>query len=223
MPSRTNGRKVAMEFNEKLDTIRNLDPSTPRVSFLDCSVYYLDDDKQGEYAVVVERRLDTKFQKWNNNNGWKWSIDNLESIPETVKKEEGTDEIISIWQINNNVSRVGTICASEDEVAQAFSHFSHVNSGKQLLICDLQGNYDKFAQKFRFTDPVIHYRSTKDSTKKGIFGRTDKGHKGINNFFKTHQCSDLCELVTKGFRRARCKTVTDTKFNQNDEFIKIEE
>lgn len=61
-------RKAAQEFNEKLDGIKRLDPETARVSFLDCSVYYLS-TKNTTYAVVVEARLDGKFQKWNNNNG----------------------------------------------------------------------------------------------------------------------------------------------------------
>ena len=62
-------RKYAIEFNTKLDTIKNLDPDTPRVSFLDCSIYYLNEPNGEERAIVVERRLQNKFQKWNNNNG----------------------------------------------------------------------------------------------------------------------------------------------------------
>ena len=62
-------RKYAIEFNSKLDTIHNLDPETARVSFLDCSIYYLNEPNGEERAVVVERRLQKTFKKWNNNNG----------------------------------------------------------------------------------------------------------------------------------------------------------
>ncbi len=64
-------RKYAIEFNSNLDTIHNLDPDTARVSFLDCSIYYLNEPNGEERAVVVERRLQKTFKKLNNNNGWK--------------------------------------------------------------------------------------------------------------------------------------------------------
>jgi len=60
---------VAIEFNKKLDLIRKLDPDTPRVLFLDCSVYYVQKDGNAESALLVERKLDGKFTKWNGNNG----------------------------------------------------------------------------------------------------------------------------------------------------------
>lgn len=61
--------KAARSFNSKMDSIVTLDPDTARVSFLPCSVYYLNDKEKGKYAVVVEQRLFGKFQKWNSNNG----------------------------------------------------------------------------------------------------------------------------------------------------------
>jgi hypothetical protein len=62
-------RKAAVAFNEKLDGIAFLDDDTARVAFLDCSVYYMSDPEKGEHSVIVERRLDGHFQKWNTNNG----------------------------------------------------------------------------------------------------------------------------------------------------------
>ena len=75
------------------------------------------------------------------------------------------------------------------------------HSGRKLLICDLQGNYDGEHKMFRFTDPVIHYHNTQKSTKKCVYGRTDKGQKGMHDFLRTHECSALCHLLTKGFRK----------------------
>jgi hypothetical protein len=62
-------QRIAEAFNLKLDSISTLDPSTPRVSFVDCYVYYLTDDKRGQFSVVVEPKLEGEFEKWNNNNG----------------------------------------------------------------------------------------------------------------------------------------------------------
>jgi hypothetical protein len=60
---------IAEEFNKKLDLIKSLDPDTPRVTFLECSVYYVQAEGQTESALLVEKKLDGKFTKWNGNNG----------------------------------------------------------------------------------------------------------------------------------------------------------
>jgi hypothetical protein len=61
---------LADQFNEKLESIPRLDSSTPRVSFLDCSVYYIPLPGSNEQlAFLVEPKLNGKFQKWNSNNG----------------------------------------------------------------------------------------------------------------------------------------------------------
>ncbi|MGH3055124.1 MAG: hypothetical protein ACRDL7_09130, partial [Gaiellaceae bacterium] len=63
-------RRIADEFNEKLDLAPRVDRMTPRVSFLDCSVYNLDDDDLGQLTFLVEPRIDErKWMKWNTNNG----------------------------------------------------------------------------------------------------------------------------------------------------------
>ena len=62
-------KSIAEAFNDKLDSIPNLDPDTPRVSFIDCCVYYLTDAKRGQFSVIVEPKLEGRFEKWNNNNG----------------------------------------------------------------------------------------------------------------------------------------------------------
>ena len=63
---------IAEEFNVKLGSIKRLDPDTPRVTFLECSVYYVNNEKVGESALLVERKLNGKFVKWNGNNGVSW-------------------------------------------------------------------------------------------------------------------------------------------------------
>ncbi len=78
-----------------------------------------------------------------------------------------------------------------------FSYFSYSQSGRKYLVCDLQGVLDESSETpcFELTDPVIHYRSI--SGRKNVFGRTDRGQKGINSFYKTHKCSDLCKALEK--------------------------
>ena len=67
-------RRIAEEFNEKLDSMPRVDTSTPRVTFLDCSVYHLSDINMGEQSVLVEPRIDeSKWEKWNDNGGVSYS------------------------------------------------------------------------------------------------------------------------------------------------------
>lgn len=58
-------RKLADEFNSKLDRHQKVSRRTPRISVLDCSIYIL-----GQISFLVEPRLDhTQWEKWNSNNG----------------------------------------------------------------------------------------------------------------------------------------------------------
>ncbi len=52
---------------------------------------------------------------------------------------------------------------------------------------------------FELTDPVIHYSS--GSGRRQVFGRSDRGKKGMQDFFKTHQCSELCRAVRRTWVR----------------------
>ena len=65
----TRAKSCAEAFNEKLSSLGTLDPDTARVSFIDCCVYYLTHETRGEFSVIVEPRLQGRFEKWNNNNG----------------------------------------------------------------------------------------------------------------------------------------------------------
>ena len=86
----------------------------------------------------------------------------------------------------------------DQDVPQAFSHFTYEASKKNFMVVDLQGvlkhNPDG-TKVFRMTDPAIHKRK-KEKFKKWTFGRTDRGAKGIRAFFQTHECNNLCELLS---------------------------
>ncbi|CAM9961370.1 unnamed protein product [Ectocarpus sp. 6 AP-2014] len=85
---------------------------------------------------------------------------------------------------------------------QAFSHFSFWQTRRRMLVCDLQGVLSSSgagedrAGLFEFTDPVIHYRSKSGRTQ--VYGKTDLGRSGMNQFFKTHRCNDVCRLLGIG-------------------------
>jgi len=58
--------------NECKPLIPGVTSSTPRIRFLDCTVYILNDVSVGRAGVLVEKMLDnTRYKKWNSNNGWK--------------------------------------------------------------------------------------------------------------------------------------------------------
>ena len=84
-----------------------------------------------------------------------------------------------------------------EDIPQAFSCFSYKYSKRKYLVCDLQGVLDQTRSPpcFELTDPVIHYRST--NNRKNVFGRTDRGQSGMDAFFKTHTCSELCHALGK--------------------------
>ena len=66
-------------------------------------------------------------------------------------------EVIDMTNDEDNVvlEKDEEIFVPQDEVAQAFSHFSYVACGRKLLLCDLQGATCG-RSLIQFTDPVIH-------------------------------------------------------------------
>ena len=95
----------------------------------------------------------------------------------------------------------------------AFSHWTWVKSGGELLVCDLQGvcyNSNEWLKKFpkghyiadmiiddrskghtwgyKLTDPAIHSPAQQ-------YGATDRGNIGIHDFFRTHECNSFCRKL----------------------------
>ena len=87
------------------------------------------------------------------------------------------------------------LVCKEADYLQAFTHFTYRFTNGQLMVCDLQGILDTTVtpRRFELTDPAIHYRSKKG--RQTVFGRTDKGMAGIELFFKTHKCTDICRMM----------------------------
>ena len=75
----------------------------------------------------------------------------------------------------------------DDDVPQAFSHWTYQYTKGDQLVCDLQGIlHNNF---FEMTDPAIHSHSGPK------YGTTDIGKKGFKDFFSTHKCSPLCKAL----------------------------
>jgi len=68
------------------------------------------------------------------------------------------------------------------ELAQSFSHFSHVFSKGKEIVVDIQGI------GYKYTDPQVHSISMK-------YGIADRGERGIKDFFRTHICNSYCKSL----------------------------
>ena len=68
----------------------------------------------------------------------------------------------------------------------AFSHWTYVIIEGCLIVVDLQGIKEN--NQFILSNPSIHCIEPK-------FGRTNIGETGIKQFFKTHRCGSVCEVM----------------------------
>jgi hypothetical protein len=125
--------------------------------------------------------------------------------------EEGSEEEEEESEVEELLQGSRALIFTPFDVAQAFSHFSYLASGRKRLVCDLQGVYDEAKNVLIFSDPVIHYHNPRGYTsRKHVHGRTDHGKKGMNKFFHTHaqHCGPLCRIVNRGFQKVE-KFVAD--------------
>jgi Alpha-kinase family len=206
--------RLADEFNARLDQLHRVDDATPRVSFLNCSVYKIEDLTGKLKYVLVEDRLDeTKWHKWNSNNGYVEGMSskptftseqlndamskqrNLDLITEEDEEEESDDDNdhdSAEQEDDDGFTQVRgrrqnkvkrPIVFTPSEVAQAFSHFTYWASARKRLICDLQGVHDEETNMLVLSDPVIHYHSDFDSSSRP-YRRYGDGNHGRNGMAK---------------------------------------
>ena len=213
---------LARVFNERLEKLPGYDPwTTPLVTFLDCSVYMVDDINLGTLGCLVEKQLDpTKYKKWNDNKG---GVNGQEPVavgtlePLDVAGGLGVIEEFDDQDVDEDIedSDEDEATVHEDsyrirveDIPQAFSHFTYRYTKRRLLVCDLQGVLStplnsKYGERhspyFEFTDPVIHFSSR--CGRRNCFGRTDRGLRGIHDFFKSHECSPLCRALNRKWLR----------------------
>jgi hypothetical protein len=177
-------QRVAHRFNKILLKLPGVERSTtPLIDFLDCYVMLL----PGDDGILVEKMLDhTRYKKFNSNDGY---VDGM-SLDQYKEMKSGQD-------IEHQTATRQDDCSfTVDDIPQAFSHFSYIFSKRKFLVCDLQGvlSTDSHEPLYELTDPVIHYT---EMTDRADYGRTDRGQQGIDDFFKTHKCSNLCHIMLR--------------------------
>mmetsp|Transcript_13429 Transcript_13429/g.18361 ORF Transcript_13429/g.18361 Transcript_13429/m.18361 type:complete len:707 (+) Transcript_13429:131-2251(+) len=196
-------QEFAEKFNDSLSRIHGVNHTTPRICFLDCSVYVMNDVIRGRIGVLVEKMLDNKkYIKWNSNGGYvhgqepvppnPYDLMDLDLLHLSIM-EEGSDgeEEVQEQEEELGCRRQPKIVIRDADIPQAFTCYTFKKTNRKMMVCDLQGVLDKSCTPplFELTDPVIHYRSL---DRKNVFGRTDRGIKGMQKFIHSHKCSDLC-------------------------------
>ena len=193
-------QNLATVFNKRLLRLCDMfgyDPARmPKIEFLECSVYAVQDETGEETGMLVEKLLDpAKYKKWNDNCGF---VDG--QGPDAMVAGDGALEAIMESDEDADDSEDESQSEDDDEIRiadipQAFSHFTYRYTKRKVLVCDLQGVLSSNPPKFEFTDPVIHFSSR--SGRRNVFGRTDRGKKGMHDFFKTHKCTPLCRMLQR--------------------------
>ncbi|XP_066933120.1 uncharacterized protein [Clytia hemisphaerica] len=208
---------LAKKFNDFLDRSPYVGKNVARITFLNCSVYtFYDPNSDVEYNYLAEKELDhTHYTKWNNNAGGVHGMKQKRVVSQIIEEEEEEEEEES-GPVTTKFEEVDSADEEDhygglkeskvpsylgvkefdivdEEVPQAFTHFTYMWSKREKMVCDLQGVLDQKNRLFEFTDPAIHYRSS--SGRRYVYGRTDKGRKGMSDFFKTHKCNNVCKAL----------------------------
>jgi len=88
-------------------------------------------------------------------------------------------------KFNNND---GFVSPDDRNTPQSFSHFTHYYTEGKLMVVDIQGVIIKGQQGeiYIYTDPQIH------SIDRRGYGKGNCGREGMERFFRTHKCNDIC-------------------------------
>ena len=227
---------LADEFNRRLRSLPGFsERSTPKMSFLECSILILNDpDTEGGFRrVIVEKKLDTArhtWTRWNDNSGWVrvapaplLDVDRelatlmgamdlgtaggyAEVDSEDNPGDDGGWEFIAEserdWSDDSELEFTTKAVPTEptnmfhpSDYLQAFTHFTHGYTNHEVMVCDLQGVYDEEAipPTIELTNPAIHCAAR--TSRETINGRADLGVRGMGLFFKTHECTGICNHV----------------------------
>ena len=184
-------KRVAELFNTRLAALprpRGTLPYSIRFPFS----FLLRTTTPMQRTFFVERYISGTLVKWNSNSGYvrKSPTKAVASLLECSDEED--DDYDERRHLEDSALRGGQF--EVEDVPQAFSHWSYVNSttfgDERFLVCDVQGFYDKPRRIFELIDPVIH-----SGERETTYARTDHGPKGIDKFFSTHCCNSLCHAL----------------------------
>lgn len=185
----------------------------PKIAFMSCC--YIETEALQSWpkrCLFAEKHLCGAFRKWNSNSGHviamrppSQSVSGAAdgAVPRkrvlfslgAVAEEKDVKEAEAAHTGDHVERGVPT-----DDVTQAFSHWTYAGKpvegpdGKRgrVLVCDIQGNFNETEQTFRLIDPVVHSVGLGE---KGLFGDTDRGQRGISDFFASHRCNRVCKLL----------------------------
>jgi len=105
--------------------------------------------------------------------------------------DESEGEFIK-WNNNGDFVLGLDVGGQVDPYPQALSHFSYVESKHAYLLTDVQGW--KRQCQYILTDPAIHTNDRRKELSR-FPGDSDHGYKGMQNFFATHRCNEICKLL----------------------------
>jgi hypothetical protein len=186
---------VAWAFNSELLEHNNGDTLLPAyVSFLDTCIYEVMDLSYAAKKawILTEKWLEGEFTKWNSNDG-KVLPRHCASTAGSAKKSKPLNAIMEGSEREEEEGEgefaMFPLWDTFYDIPQTLSHFSYTHSGGDYLLCDLQGIWNEY-DGFEFTDPCIHTAGEAHAN-----GPTDKGNSGIDLFFKSHVCTELCYLL----------------------------
>lgn len=152
-------------------------------------------------------RLLSDFKKSIASRGW-----NIEILTPQLMSARGNRCYhpagrVVLWEklldnfIKFNSTRGWTLSShtKANQIVQAFTHFTYVQSHKRLIVLNLQGSIDYENNVVLLSCPYVL------SNEEGIFGCFDQGgHKAMKAFLMTHKCSSFCDHFKEEERRHCC-------------------
>jgi Alpha-kinase family len=177
---------LAKKFNDILDKM-GVSPHIPRLKFLLCCVYDCQtrSGDQIQKAFLAEAQLNPQnYRKWNDNSGGidgekKVLFDDTVHPPRTmhidfeprsvgaIDEEEDKyydDDDDDDDELDSNIQFIASKVVQdlqkkvlECDVPQAFSHFSHRFTKREVLVCDLQGELCLEGFCFTLHCTALHY------------------------------------------------------------------
>ncbi len=97
-------------------------------------------------------------------------------------------------KFNNNNGYVSD--ENYHQILNAFSHWTYQYTDGFMMVVDLQGVI--WGSEFVLTDPAIHCEGTNNYEGLDWFGSTNLGVEGMKQFFRTHECNEVCYNLNLG-------------------------
>ena len=161
----------------------SLSPGNIRPTALDL-LNFTPTDGNGGCLFGMEPLLKGTFDKYNSNFGAvpKTSKDLNAPRTESELRLPWGDGGYSVLRRSNDAHLT---FSERSHLAECFSHFTLVQSGYAMLVCDLQGVHDVL------TDPQIHT----DTDEGAGLGMGNMGRDGIAKWKAAHICNELCRAM----------------------------